>query len=52
MVPDWFLNQDTVGLEDQCENYDEFGSCLAGGDFNKGGYADLVVGIPHEAVSG
>ena len=51
-VPDWFLNQDTFGLDDQCENYDEFGSCTAGGDFNKDGYADLVVGIPHEDFAG
>jgi hypothetical protein len=51
-VADRFLNQDTVGLDDQCENYDEFGSCLTGGDFNKDGYADLVVGIPHEDFAG
>lgn len=51
-VPDRFLNQDTMGLDDQCENNDEFGSCLAGGDFNKDGYADLVVGIPHEDFTG
>jgi len=51
-VPDWFLHQDTYGFADQCESNDEFGSCIAGGDFNKDGYADLVVGIPHEDFNG
>jgi hypothetical protein len=30
------------------ENYDEFGSALAVGDFNGDGYDDLAVGVPHE----
>ena len=47
---DQFLTQNTENLQDTCENNDEFGFCLAFGDFDHNGVSDLVVGIPHEDV--
>lgn len=38
-----FMTQDTDGLEDQCEDSDEFGRNMISGDFNGDGYADLAV---------
>jgi len=48
---DQFLGQDSPGVEDTAEDYDEFGSALAAGDFNLDGFADLAVGVPHEDAS-
>ena len=43
----WF-DQNTPGIPGHVEQYDRFGSSLSAGDFNRDGYVDLVVGIPHE----
>ncbi len=43
-------NQDSPGILDVAEQYDEFGKALASGDFNGDGFADLAVGVPGESV--
>jgi len=48
---DQFWGQDSPGVEGTAENYDEFGSALATGDFNLDGFADLAVGVPFEDAS-
>jgi FG-GAP repeat len=47
---DQLWHQDVLGIEDAAEEGDNFGSALAAGDFNGGGYADLAVGVLQEAV--
>ncbi|MFO7679884.1 MAG: hypothetical protein R6X34_07515 [Chloroflexota bacterium] len=46
----WLLHQDFTAVADSCEAEDEFGSSLAGGDFNGDGYSDLAVGVPAEDI--
>ncbi|HEV8420457.1 MAG TPA: hypothetical protein VGR13_03785, partial [Actinomycetota bacterium] len=48
---DQFWSQDSPDVDGSAEESDEFGSSLAGGDFNADGYADLVVGMPLEDVA-
>jgi hypothetical protein len=43
---EWDQNKGTIiGI---CEDYDQFGSALATGDFDNDGYGDLAIGIPYE----
>ncbi len=42
--------QDTDGIGGAAESYDFFGNDLGAGDFNNDGFADLVVGVPGEAI--
>jgi hypothetical protein len=44
------LDQDTDGVPGANEPGDRFGNALAAGDVTDDGYADLVVGVPGEAV--
>ena len=47
---DQLWSQDSTGIEDVAEDFDQFGSALAAGDFNGDGYDDLAVGSPTEEV--
>jgi hypothetical protein len=40
--------QDSLGIADQAESGDQFGSRVAAGDFNGDGQADLAIGAPRE----
>jgi len=42
--------QDSPGVTDTVESYDQFGFSLAAGDFNHDGFDDLAVGVPAEGV--
>lgn len=42
--------QDTDGVGGAAESYDYFGTSLGAGDFNHDGFADLVIGVPGEAI--
>lgn len=42
------LTQDTVGMAEQAEDNDRFGSVLSSGDYNGDGLADLAIGVPNE----
>ena len=44
--------QDSAGIRDQAEKYDQFGRSLAIGDFNGVGPADLAIGAPYETLGG
>ncbi|HEX8802608.1 MAG TPA: hypothetical protein VF743_00405 [Acidimicrobiales bacterium] len=44
------FHQDSPGLADTAEAFDEFGAALAVGDFNRSGVADLAIGVPGENV--
>ncbi|MFE9018059.1 FG-GAP and VCBS repeat-containing protein [Streptomyces sp. NPDC007808] len=46
------LDQDTSGVPGVNESGDNFGASLAVGDVTGDGYADVVAGVPGEAVSG
>lgn len=46
-----FWNQDSSGVEDTAEAFDNFGWAVAAGDFNNDGRDDLVAGIPSEDVN-
>ena len=45
---DQFWSQDSPGVEDVSEDFDQFGNSLASGDFNYDGFMDLAIGAPHE----
>ncbi|MGD2155850.1 MAG: FG-GAP-like repeat-containing protein [Anaerolineales bacterium] len=45
----WF-DQNHSGISGSAETNDQFGATLAVGDLNRDGYADLVVGVPHEGI--
>ena len=47
---DQFWHQDFVDIEGVAETDDNFGYALAAGDFDRNGYADLAIGVPHEDV--
>ena len=47
---DQFWNQDSPGVIDSAEDYDEFGYRMAAADFDGDGLADLAVGVPDEWV--
>jgi hypothetical protein len=42
--------QDSIGIEDEPQSNDGFGSALATGDFNKDRISDLAIGVPNENV--
>jgi len=44
-------SQDSLGLEDEAETGDRFGSALAAGDFDGNGADDLAIGIPFESFA-
>ena len=45
---DQLWGQDSPGVEDAAESYDQFGEALSAGDFNRDGFADLVIGVPED----
>lgn len=45
---DQLWHQDSPGIPGTAEKNDDFGRGLAVGDFNRDGYDDLAVGVPHE----
>ena len=47
---DW--TQATPGLAGRPERYDDFGRALTVGDFDGGGYDELVIGVPYDRVDG
>lgn len=46
------ITQATSGIPGDPEAWDEFGRTVASADLDRDGYADLIVGIPHENVGG
>jgi disulfide bond formation protein DsbB len=46
-----FFSQDSAGVDDDPEPFDQFGFALAAGDFNKDGFDDLTVGVVGEDVA-
>src|SRR5439155_6825078 len=49
---DDFWNQDVDGINNKVEDGDVFGYRVAAGNFDGNGYADLLVGVPAEDLSG
>jgi FG-GAP repeat protein len=47
---DQFWTQDSPGVKDQGDDYDQFGIPMTSGDFNGDGYADLAVSVPNESL--
>ncbi|MGH2667858.1 MAG: FG-GAP repeat protein, partial [bacterium] len=48
---DQVFHQDTSGMNDTAENFDEFGLAVTSGDFDADGYDDVAAGAPEETVS-
>ncbi|MDN3023864.1 FG-GAP-like repeat-containing protein [Streptomyces sp. S.PB5] len=46
------LTQATSGIPGDPEKWDEFGRTVTSADLDRDGYADLIVGTPHEDVGG
>ena len=46
---DQMRHQDSAGIKGVSERADRFGETLTTGDYDGDGYADLAVGVPHEA---
>ncbi|MEV6117602.1 hypothetical protein AB0L59_35255 [Streptomyces sp. NPDC052109] len=46
------LTQATAGIPGDPEEYDRFGTAVAGADLDRDGYADLIVSAPDEGVGG
>ncbi|MEU1708462.1 FG-GAP and VCBS repeat-containing protein [Streptomyces sp. NPDC005706] len=44
------ITQATAGVPGDPEDHDRFGETVAAGDLDRDGYADLIVGTPHEDV--
>lgn len=44
-----FFHQNLANVDDNNEPQDLFGQCLATGDFNNDGRADLAIGVPRES---
>lgn len=49
---DQIWHQNSLGISDQAEPFDGFGSSLATGDFDLNGFADLAIGAPGETIDG
>ncbi|WP_424094864.1 hypothetical protein [Moorena producens] len=47
-----FWSQDSFGVKDIAEEYDNFGASLGVQDFNGDGYDDLAIGVPGEDLGG
>lgn len=45
-------HQDVTGVPSVARDNEDFGRCLAAGDFNADGGADLAIGVPNESISG
>ena len=45
----WY--QSVRGVAGRSERFDQFGSAVASGDFDRDGFADLVIGVPGESVA-
>ncbi|MEU0408137.1 hypothetical protein ABZ307_09975 [Streptomyces griseorubiginosus] len=46
------ITQATTGIPGDPEAWDEFGRTVSSADLDRDGYADLIVGVPHENVGG
>lgn len=46
------ITQATAGVPGDPEKWDEFGRTVTSADLDRDGYADLIVGTPHEDVGG
>ncbi len=46
--PDQFWTQDTTGVNDEAQEFDEFGASLSSGDYNGDGRVDLAIGVRSE----
>lgn len=46
------LTQDSPGIPGKAEAGDRFGESVTSGDVDHDGYADLIVGAPHEKIDG
>jgi len=49
---DQLWHQDKNGVADSIQDFDNFGTALAAGDFNGDGIDDLAIGVPDEDLSG
>jgi len=43
-------HQNSPGIQGAAETLDNFGSALAVGDFDKDGFSDLAIGVPHKSI--
>ncbi|GGX40294.1 FG-GAP-like repeat-containing protein [Streptomyces chryseus] len=46
------ITQNTPGVPGTSESVDQFGENVTGGDVDGDGYADLIIGAPHERITG